>query len=643
MAQPLRVLLVEDNADDAELLVRQLRRAGYDPLAERIDTGDAMRAALGNGTWDLVLSDASLPQFSAQAALELLHGCGIDLPFIVVSGSIGEEAAVTLMKAGAHDYLFKENLTRLGAAVERELQEARERRERQRAELELRRSERRLAEAERLAHVGSWEVDLRAATATWSEEMCRILGVAPGDLGASLDALFERVLPEDRAQVRQAIEPVSEDPHFFDIEFRLVRPDGVLRYARVHGVATPDRSRAPVRLLGTLQDMTEQRSLELQFRQAQKLEAVGRLAGGVAHDFNNLLTVIMSYTDFVLEALPEGDPVRQDVEQIRNAGSSAARLTRQLLAFSRQQVLAPRVLDLNAVLSDSAKLLNRLLGEDIRLVTTLAPDIGTVKADAGQLEQVIMNLAVNARDAMPDGGQLTIETANVEMDEAYVRKHAVARMGRYVMLAITDTGVGMTEETKTHIFEPFFTTKESGKGTGLGLATVYGIVKQSGGFIWAYSEVGQGTTFKIYLPRADEPADRATPAAPTGSLGGTEAILVVDDAPAVRLAVRTVLERHGYSVFEAMNGEAAVELAAKHRGPLDLLITDVVMPGMSGRAVAQRLAAERPGLKVLYMSGYTDDTIVRHGVLEPGIRFIQKPFVPDVLAQRVREVLDTPR
>ena len=640
MATPLRVLIVEDNPDDAALLVRQFHRAGYDPVAERVDTERAMQAALGNGTWDVVLSDASLPQFSAEAALRVLHATGMDVPFIVVSGSIGEAAAVALMKAGAHDYVFKENLARLGAAVDRELQDARERRDRQRAEQELRRRERQLAEAERVAHIGSWEQDIRTGAATWSDGFCRIVGVASSALPNTVDAFLERVHPDDRARVREAIDGVRRDPYLLDLEFRLVQPDRTLRHAHAHGVAVLDGSATPVRLLGTLHDITERMSLEAQFRQAQKLEAVGRLAGGVAHDFNNLLTVIMSYADFVLDALPPGEAIRQDVEQIRSAGASAAQLTRQLLAFSRQQVLAPRVLSLNDVVTDAAKMMKRLLGDDIRLVTVLSPELGMVKADAGQIEQVVMNLAVNARDAMPEGGQLTIEPANVEMDDAYLQEHALAKRGRYVLLAVTDTGVGMDERTKAHMFEPFFTTKEAGKGTGLGLATVYGIVKQSGGFIWVYSEAGRGTTFKIYLPRVDASAEPANAAVHTGSLRGTETILVVDDAPAVRTAVRAVLERHGYVVVEAPSGEGAVHLAAKHRGKLDLLITDVVMPGMSGQDVARSLSTQQPGLRVLYMSGYTDDTIVRHGVLEPGIRFIQKPFAPDVLARKVREALD---
>jgi PAS domain S-box-containing protein len=395
--------------------------------------------------------------------------------------------------------------------------------------------------------------------------------------------------------------------------------------------------------LAIQQDVTDQRHLEDQFRQAQKMEAVGRLAGGVAHDFNNLLTVISSYSDLLLGDLAAEDPRRADLEEIRKAAGGAATLTRQLLAFSRKQVLEPRVLDLNAVVVGADKMLKRLIGEDIDLVSVLAPDVGAVRADAGQIEQVIMNLAVNARDAMPDGGQLTIETSNVQLDAAYTDQHSAVGPGAYVLLSMTDTGTGMDEHTKAHIFEPFFTTKQQGKGTGLGLATVYGIVKQSGGFIWVYSELGRGTTFKIYFPRVAEPASLpATPAVPE-SLGGTETVLLAEDAAAVRAVARAALTLHGYTVLEAADGRTALELGTGHEGPVHLLITDIVMPGMSGRQLADRLTERRPELKVLFVSGYTDEAITRHGILEPGIAFLQKPFTPDSLARKVREVLDAPR
>jgi len=390
-----------------------------------------------------------------------------------------------------------------------------------------------------------------------------------------------------------------------------------------------------------LRDVTERRLLEDQFRQAQKMEAVGRLAGGIAHDFNNLLTVITSYSELLLLDLREDDPLRGNVVEVRKAAITAATLTRQLLAFSRQQVLELRVLDLNDIVTGARKMLQRLIGEDVELVTVLAPGAWRVRADAGQVEQVIMNLAVNARDAMPNGGTLTLETANVEFDEEYLREHFGAKPGRYVMLAVSDTGVGMSEKTKSRIFEPFFTTKEAGKGTGLGLATVYGIVKQSRGFIWVYSEEDRGSTFKIYLPMAEGDQQIAAPK-PRAAIGrGSETVLLVEDSAAVRTAVRQALERQGYTVVEAPGGATAVALAESYRKPIDLLLTDVVMPEMSGRELAERLQGARPGLSVLFMSGYTDDAVVRRGVLERGTAYIQKPFSPEDLSRKVREVLDT--
>ena len=511
---PLRVLIVEDSEPDAGLLLHALRRGGYAPTWERVDTAVAMQGALRVGRWDLVIADYALPQFSAPAALALLKDSGLDLPFIIVSGAVGEEAAVAAMKAGAHDYVMKGDLTRLVPAIERELREAGER--------------------------------------------------------------------------------------------------------------------------------AEHRRLEEQFRQAQKMEAVGRLAGGVAHDFGNVLTAIHGFADLLRLQLDPADPRCRYVDGITKAAERAVGLTRQLLAFSHQQELAPEVLDLNAVVADMDEMLRRLIGEDIELVTVLQPDLGPVKADRGQLEQVIMNLAVNARDAMAMGGRLTIETANADLDVAYVRQHAAVRPGSYVLLAVSDTGCGMDAATQARIFEPFFTTKEPEKGTGLGLSTVYGIVKQSGGHVWVYSEPGRGATFKIYLPLVEDTVTVGAPhPMPTESRGGSETILLVEDEEQVRNLVREVLQANGYRVLEASRGGEALRLGEEHAGPIDLLLTDVVMPGMSGREVAERLATRRSHIQVLFMSGYTDAAIVHHGVLEEGVVLLQKPFTSQVLTRTIRQVLDT--
>ena len=390
-----------------------------------------------------------------------------------------------------------------------------------------------------------------------------------------------------------------------------------------------------------LNDVSERKRMEAQFLQAQKMEAIGQLAGGIAHDFNNLLTIIKGYSQLSLMELKEGGPLRENIEEINKASDRASDLTQQLLAFSRRQILEMKVLDLNALLPGVEMMLRRVIGEDIELVTRLAEDLGRVKSDRGQIEQVIMNLAVNARDAMPDGGKLTIETANAELDEAYARAHVAVTPGRYVMLSVSDTGVGMTPEVRGKVFEPFFTTKEKVKGTGLGLSTVYGIVKQSDGNIWVYSEPEKGTTFKIYLPREDEPLEEVVERVAGGELHrGDETILVVEDEDKVREVAVRILSGQGYRVLEASQGLDAFLICTEHDGPIHLLLTDVVMPKMSGRELAETLMSIRPRIKVLYMSGYTDNAIVHHGVLETGMDFIQKPFAVDTLARKVREVLD---
>jgi CheY-like chemotaxis protein len=383
--------------------------------------------------------------------------------------------------------------------------------------------------------------------------------------------------------------------------------------------------------------------MEEQFRQAQKMDAFGQLAGGVAHDFNNLLTIINGYSDLLLQSLSAGDPSRMLITEIHKAGERSAGLTRQLLAFSRKQILAPRVLNLNDVVTETDKMLRRLIGEDIQLTTTLVSQPWAVLADPGQLEQVLLNLAVNARDAMPQGGRLTIETRNVKLDEAYIRTHGDARAGPHVLLSVSDTGCGMTPEVQAKIFEPFFTTKGLDKGTGLGLATVYGIVKQSDGHIAVCSEVGVGTTFNVHLPRAAQgPEGSKAPSRILTPPRGTETVLVAEDEIGVRTLTSFILAGCGYKVLQAADGDEAVRLAAAQDGQIDLLITDVVMPGAGGRAVADQVAERHPETRVLFVSGYTDDAIIRHGVLREGMNFLQKPFSPLALASKVREVLDAP-
>jgi PAS domain S-box-containing protein len=440
--------------------------------------------------------------------------------------------------------------------------------------------------------------------------------------------------PEDRGMgASRVASVVGGTPSI--AERRLLRKDGTILVVETNASLLPDG-----RMLGTVRDVTERRQLEQQLRQAQKMEAIGRLAGGVAHDFNNVLTAVFGYIDLLREELPANSGAHEDLAEVRKAAERAASLTKQLLAFSRQQVLAPVVVDLNVLVGDFEKMLARVIGEDVELRLALKDDAGNVRADPGQIQQVIMNLIVNARDAMPKGGKILIETSNADLTEQYAELHQPVVPGPYVMLAVTDNGTGMPPQVKARIFEPFFTTKEKGKGTGLGLSTVYGIVKQSGGYIWAYSELGRGTTFKVYLPRVDAPAEQLRKPTEGKSLTGTETILLAEDDAILRPLARELLEKLGYRVLATEDTPSALAAAAAHRGKIDLLIADVVLPGPSGRELAKRLTETRPEAKVLYVSGYTDDAIVHHGMLEPGLEFLQKPFTPAMLARKVRDVLD---
>jgi two-component system cell cycle sensor histidine kinase/response regulator CckA len=893
MSKPLRVLIVEDSEDDMELVLRELRRGGYAPDSERVETAEAMREALERREWDVVLSDFRLPSFSAPAALAVLQEHGLDLPFLIVSGTVGEETAVAALKAGAHDFVTKGKLARLIPAIERELREAGTRAERRRAEEALRESQRALstllsnlpgmvyrsqndpdwtmefvsegsldltgyhpselvgtrtlsyaelirpedrepvwrqvqdALRERRPFQLEYRLRTKGGEEKWvweqgqgifspdgellalegfvtdvterkraeealhqAEEQYRLLfednphlmwvydpetlaflaanrtavlqyGYSreeflamkipdlhpPEDLPALLEELSgvgdldrtvisrhrkkdgtiidveitgrslifagrrarialgqditERTravaaLRESETRFRSVVESLGEGLLVTDLEDRVLyanarieevfgytldelvgriayevlhpgeeadrirsalerrmqgvsdtyemqirRKDGKRIWLRVIGTPLRDAAGTIVGTVGAIADVTERRQLEEQLRQSQKMDAIGRLAGGVAHDFNNVLMAIKSNAHFLLADLPEDDPLREDAREIDQAADRAASLTRQLLAFSRQQVLQPQVLNLNAVVSQMDKMLRRLIGEDLELVTEMDPGLGHVEADPGQMEQVVMNLAVNARDAMPRGGRLVIRTANAELDEQAARFYPHLEPGTpVVVLSVSDTGTGIDREIQERIFDPFFTTKEQGKGTGLGLSTVYGIVKQSGGYIWLESEVGRGSTFSIYLPRvqadpAPERPDRAPAARPRSAT-----VLLVEDEEGVRRVARKMLERSGFTVLEASNGEEALRLCAGREGAIDLVVTDVVMPGMGGGELVECLAALRPGIRVLFMSGYTDEAVEKHGALVPGASFVQKPFTPELLVSRVVEMLN---
>jgi PAS domain S-box-containing protein len=511
--------------------------------------------------------------------------------------------------------------------------------ERKRAEEALRRSESGFRSVVEDAPYGIYRTSLTGRFLQVNPALQKMLGYE------STEELLRRDLANHifrhAGEYQRLTELLAHTEEIKDLEMEWKRLDGTPITVRCSGRRINDESGVPAYFEVFAEDVTEKRVLEKQLRMAQKMEAIGRLSGGIAHDFNNLLGVIIGYSGVLKKRLGPDNALCEHALEIEKAGQRAASLTKQLLAFSRQQVLTPAVLNLNSLATDMEKMLPRLLGEDIEVSLTLDPELGNVKADQSQIEQVIMNLAVNARDAMPTGGKLKVQTSNVELDQAYTWNHPGSKAGEYVLLTVTDTGMGMDAGTLTHIFEPFFTTKERGKGTGLGLATVYGVVKQSNGYIWVDSAPGKGASFQIYLPRhvgepgADEPKNDSGE-----KLRGSETILLVEDAEPLRKLAQTFLEAGGFRVLPAESGEVALEVAAGFRGTFDLLLTDVVMPGMNGRVLAEQLSPRQPGMKVLYMSGYTDSFIAGHGVLDPETHLLHKPFTEEVLIRKVREVLD---
>ncbi len=636
MSAPLRVLFVEDNPADVELIVHELRREGYALEWEVVEDRAGMETALQR-PWDVIVSDHSMPRFDAPEALEVLKASGQDLPFLVVSGHIGEETAVATMKAGAHDWVAKDHLVRLAPAIARELREADQRRQRVAAEAALRESESRYRLLVEHAADVIVMIDAEGRVIFQSPSTTRVLGYAEGAMLGRPVLSFVHADDTDHvsqlmAEALQSGGPVSVD------SVRIQHQDASWRTFEGSGARMLDANGQPV-LVAAARDITERVLLQQQLIQSQKMEAVGRLAGGVAHDFNNLLTVMLGYSNLLLDQLAENPLLHQEVDEIKRAATRAAGLTQQLLAFSRKQVLALRVVDLNRELDGMSGMLRQILGEDVSLEMRLKPDVGRVRVDPGQLEQVIMNLVINARDAMPEGGRLKLTTRDVALDERQARPRGMTP-GRYVQVEVSDNGSGMDEQTLARLFEPFFTTKEPGKGTGLGLSTAYGIVRQSGGSLYADSTMGEGSTFHILLPRVEEPLTAPEAPARGGVARGSETVLLVEDEPLVRSLVHDILRKAGYQVLESGRGEEAVQIARRHEGTIHLLLTDVVMPGMGGLETARHVLRLRPDIRVLYLSGYTDELVMRHGALGPGQAFMPKPFTPDALLRKVRELIE---
>jgi PAS domain S-box-containing protein len=510
--------------------------------------------------------------------------------------------------------------------------------ERHQAVEALRTAEERMRFALEAAGVGIWDMNYGTGTLEWSDILSAQYGMEPGGIGGTFDGFVARIHPADRQAALETINGAIASGGDFFIMTRPLRPDGELRWLSGTGRFLLDAAGVPVRGIGISQDVTERHLLDAQYQQAQKMDAIGRLAGGVAHDFNNLLTEILGYCELLLADTTADDPRRPDITEIQKAGVSAARLTRQLLAFSRKEIVEPKLLDVNVIVSDMRAMLGRMIGEDVAVTVRLHDDRAPVRADRGHLEQILMNLAVNARDAMPAGGTLTIETASVELDAHQALTHGPVAAGPYVRLTVTDTGSGMAPEVQARLFEPFFTTKAAGQGTGLGLATVHGIVTRNGGGISVSSTAGRGTSFHVYLPRSPSlELVAASPAARAGA--GVETVMVVEDVKGLRALTKRLLQRQGYTVITAAGAEEALQLFDQHAS-VDVLLTDVVMPGASGPELTRQLVARRPGLKVVYMSGYTEEKVVHHGILDPGIAFLQKPFTSEELARKIREVLD---
>ena len=636
----LRILLVEDDRADAQIFCRYAADSKlYRIDVDHVTTSEQALDRLSEGQYDLLFLDQRLGEaVTGLDILKRIRAAMPELPAVTLTGTGNEQVAVEMMKSGAMDYLLKDSFNSeiLERSIRYSLEQCRQDRARERAEERLRESEARFRtlfegipdavtvhdEKGDILHMN----DVAAERLEWPAE--ELVG----------RNLREIVTPENAAWIADHVAQASTQG---SCSFQTTYVSRTGRHIESEVNERPIQFEGESAILSVARDVTERKALEEQLRRSQKMEAIGGLAGGVAHDFNNLLIVISGYARLILDTLEADSSMRTDVEEIISAGRRAEDLTGQLLAFGRRQMLQTKVLNLNEVVQPLGKMLKRVIGEDIDLVTIVPEDVGNTEADPSQIEQVLMNLAINARDAMPDGGKLIIETASVMLDQQYADRHHDVKPGPYVMLAMTDTGSGMDEEAQEHIFEPFFTTKAEGRGSGLGLSTAYGIVKQHGGHIWVYSEPGEGTVFKIYLPRVDADAKGVPARADAMSTArGTETILLVEDEEAVLRVVRNMLEDQGYRVLTAPSPREAEQLFAKRSGEIDLLLTDVVMPGCSGPSLYERLVGVMPSLKVLYMSGYADNAIVRRRVLEAGASFLQKPFTAEALARKVREVLE---
>jgi two-component system cell cycle sensor histidine kinase/response regulator CckA len=627
----LRILLVEDNEHDAELLIASIEAGGYAVVCERVQSADALRHALAKQTWDIVLSDYSLPAFEAPDALAIVRQLDAHLPFIIVSGTVGEDMAVRALKDGADDFLIKGNFARLIPAIERELREVEIRHS-------MRHMEARAAYALDAAGVGIWEFDLIRGELQWSQDVSVMFGLPLTLSRGGLDIFQNVVHADDWPMIVAALRDAREQGVPYVIDFRVVHADETTHWIHAKGRVTRSPDGEPLSMLGIVLDVTERKQLEEQLRQSQKLDSIGRLAGGIAHDFNNILTAILGYTEMTLDQIGPDKPISHDLKEIRAASDRAVALVRQLLAFSRKQALHPVALDVNDVVANMRDMLDRLIGDQIQISTELEPALPLMLGDRVHLEQVLMNLVVNARDAMPNGGVITIATTSVSPQEL-----VTTWSSRHIQIRVIDTGIGMNAATQAQIFEPFFTTKGVGKGTGLGLSTVYGVVQQLKGHIAVSSREGAGTTFTLSFPQID--ATVASPAASPRSRGVLTIadqryrVLVVEDEAGVRQLVSRILTRHGYVVLEASGAAEAREVLRQHGETIDLLITDVVMPDTRGPELAAELCRMRPRMRVLLMSGYAGEDLESRNDLVAHFDVLGKPFTASELLDAAQHAL----
>jgi len=653
MKDKIHVLLIEDSAVDARLVkgILDHDENGIFTLQHALTLEEGLRLLAPDSLYRVILLDLGLPGTTGLETLRRIMPLAEGASVVVFTALQDEELGIAALREGAHDYVIKGQIH--GGQLRRILRYAVERhklsselraeiKHRARVQQALQLSEQRYRLLSETAPIGILLINEQGMVIDANTQALRMFGYDRGELiGESTEMLLpERFRCSHEGQRSSYMKEPHTRPMAVGRELTARRKDGT-EFA-VEIALAPLATDDGVLVSSTIVDITERKKMEEQRRLSQRMEAIGKLSGGVAHDFNNMLAVILGCSDVVLDALPPDHPAIRKIEMIRKAGASAVDLTRQLLAFSRQQMLQPRVLDLKETVEQTQALLRRLIGENIEFKISLDPTLGRVKADPGQIEQVLLNLVINARDAMPQGGRLTIEACNVEMDDSYKGEHQVVIPGRYVVLGVQDTGCGMDRETQARIFEPFYTTKELGKGTGLGLATVYGIVKQSGGYIWVYSELNQGTLFKVYLPRVDESVQPAKKEPEAVVLESCKTILLAEDSASLREMAREYLASLGYVVLEAASGREALQKAKEFDGPIHLLLTDVVMPEMSGPELARHMMALRPEIKVIFTSGYTNDAIARQGVLDPAVAFIQKPYRPKALALKIQEVLAVP-